>query len=964
MMIKNTLMVGLCLLSSLLYAQSSYDIAIQYLEESGKYSAIDLSDIEISDEYQSRHSGITHLYLKQKYQGIEIKNSITNFNIKSAELLSANGVFVSNVETKINTTQVQISAVNALQKVMEVHELNGETPSMIEASNSADRLTIFEKGSIALEQIKVRLVYFEKEATLKLCWEVSLYEASADNWWNTFVDAQTSEIIAEYNQVIHCSFHKEGHNHSTKAAVKHLAEITLLKNATLVANSYNVFAFPVESPSHGSRTIAVSPWDDAGDAGTLGWHDDGSSTYTHTKGNNADAYQDHNNSNGPTGGDDARADGGASLEFDFPLDLNTDPELDTDPYITNLFYWNNLMHDVWYQYGFDEVSGNFQEDNQGRGGAGGDYVYAEAQDGGGTNNANFSTPNDGGNPRMQMYLWGAASALEINAPMNVAGLYEMEPAAFGGSLNTATTGDVVEVDDGSGNPTWACNALVNGGEISGNIALLDRGDCEFGTKCLNAQNAGAIGVIVCNNVPGLVTMGPGDDGGSVTIPAVMIRQEDCTTLRAELANGLNATVLDDSPAIDGDLDNGIIAHEYGHGISIRLTGGPSSSSCLNNAEQMGEGWSDFFGLWMTIEPGDNHDDSRGVGTYALGESTSGNGIRPAPYTTDMTVNDYTYGNVDDAGISQPHGIGFIWCTMIWDLNWAMINEHGLDFDLYNGTGGNNITAQLILDGLKEQPCSPGFVDGRDAILQADLDNNGEANRSIIWNVFARRGLGFSANQGSSGSRSDQTEAFDLPPDVPLMTDEELFENSPLPVELTMFKAVPNHEDLEIELNWTTAFELNNKGFDIQRQNQGGLSFETIAWIDGRSEGEQAVNYSFIDENVRPEVEYYYRLRQVDHDGREIFSEIVNAELKANLEDIQIFPNPSQGLSIVKLSDHLRGYVDLQILNTQGQIIGTRQFETNGGAEIAIDLSRQPEGVYYLEFEIGGQKFIKRIVLKK
>jgi len=46
----------------------------------------------------------------------------------------------------------------------------------------------------------------------------------------------------------------------------------------------------------------------------------------------------------------------------------------------------------------------------------------------------------------------------------------------------------------------------------------------------------------------------------------------------------------EEPKIDGDLDNGIIAHEYGHGISIRLTGGPSDSDCLNNSEQMGEGW--------------------------------------------------------------------------------------------------------------------------------------------------------------------------------------------------------------------------------------------------------------------------------------------------------------------------------------------------------------------------------------
>ena len=111
------------------------------------------------------------------------------------------------------------------------------------------------------------------------------------------------------------------------------------------------------------------------------------------------------------------------------------------------------MHDIVYQYGFNEVSGNFQNSNLGRGGLGNDYVIADAQDGGGSNNANFATPADGTRPRMQMYLWTAPN-----------------------------------------------------------------------------------------------------------------------------------------PDRDGDVDNGIIAHEFGHGISNRLTGGPANSSCVGNAEHGGEGY--------------------------------------------------------------------------------------------------------------------------------------------------------------------------------------------------------------------------------------------------------------------------------------------------------------------------------------------------------------------------------------
>ena len=84
--------------------------------------------------------------------------------------------------------------------------------------------------------------------------------------------------------------------------------------------------------------------------------------------------------------------------------------------MTNLFYWVNVLHDLYYHYGFDEKSGNFQENNYGRGGAQNDSVQAEAQDGGGENNANFATPPDGQKPRMQLYLWTITESRRATPP--------------------------------------------------------------------------------------------------------------------------------------------------------------------------------------------------------------------------------------------------------------------------------------------------------------------------------------------------------------------------------------------------------------------------------------------------------------------------------------------------------------------------------------------------------------------
>ena len=325
--------------------------------------------------------------------------------------------------------------------------------------------------------------------------------------------------------------------------------------------------------------------------------------------------------------------------------------------------------------------------------------------------------------------------------------------------------------------------------------VIRRGECEFGFKVLAAETQGAVAVIIVNNVPTPpIAMGAGAVGGSVTIPSIMVSQADGEAIILSLANGdtINGTLVETGPfQLDGDFDNGIIAHEYGHGISNRLTGGAFNSNCLQNAEQMGEGWSDWFGLMLTMNTGDTPQQPRGIGTFVIGQPNDGNGIRPAPYSTSFAINPFTYGATNNGNISQPHGIGFVWATMLWDLNWALIDEYGFDPDFYNGTGGNNIAMQLVIDALKLQPCSPGFVNGRDAILQADLLANGGVNTCLIWNVFANRGLGFSASQGGSNNRFDQVEAFDLPAECSLGAIDQSLNN---------FRIFPNPSDGNINIS--------------------------------------------------------------------------------------------------------------------------------------------------------------------
>lgn len=706
-------------------------------------------------------NGVMHYYGFQTFDKLPIYQSSFNAVLKNDSVVYLNQSFKVNI-SDIPKTSFSLSPSNAISAVANVK--SDDQHIQLAESNG---LYTFSNISLSYEDIKVQKLWVVSATTCKAAYEVSIYEKDHSHWYNTRVDAESGEIISRNDWVTECLFDSHNQNSSKDNNLDPLRDETFSKNNKAAGGTYTVFAMPTESPNHGSRTNVTGAEDE--DASPFGWHDINGQTgpeFTITRGNNVHASEDKNADNQPG----TSVDGGSALVFNNPFDISKSAALYTDAAITNLFYWNNLLHDVWWHYGFEEQSGNFQQNNYGNGGVGGDYVNADAQDGSGTNNANFATPPDGTNPRMQMFIWnnsnGPTDYFSVKSPSSIAGKYTSRRALFGPTLDAVPiTGNLVLVDDGSTEGDKGCNSLTNASAIKGNIALVRRRDCNFTIKVKNAQDAGAKAVVIfSDDDANLIDMGGSDN--TITIPSLMISLTDGQDLIDELNNNtVNVSLYDSTNAganvFDSDLDNGIISHEYGHGISIRLTGGALNSSCLSNQEQMGEGWSDFFGLVMTHESGDKGTDSRGIGTYARNQPITGPGIRPFPYSTDVSISRYTYENIKT--FSVPHGVGSVWCSMLWDLYWAMIDKHGYDSDIYKGTGGNNKAIQLVIDGLKIQPCNPGFIDGRDAIIEADkLNNNGE-NEALIWEVFAARGLGFYANQGSSNDRTDGVSDFEIPP---------------------------------------------------------------------------------------------------------------------------------------------------------------------------------------------------------
>ncbi len=814
------------LLSFSANAQSKLNLALTHIQSNAaKYNltSADISNHRVINEYKSDHNGVTHIYLQQQVNGLDIDGAYLNINLdKNNRVVNMGTAFVANAKNQITGIPV-FTASSAVSSVVSDLNLSMKEGLQLLSSKKKGLEDVefeFSRAGVAADPIIVRKIYFEKDGKLKLGWEVSLYTLNRNNWWINIVDASTGKVEKRTDHVLRCSFgpHAEvdaegaitniedfnfhsvlEHNKKSRKSSfafmpQNLSIPSAAVPATFAAGSYKVYKLPLESPDHGERSMVVGAENVI--PSPLGWHDNGTTKYTITRGNNVHAYYDPDPADAVTNFH-RPAQGTNDLVFDFPLDLTKEPTTYIDAAVTNLFYWNNIIHDVFFFYGFNEVAGNPQNMNFSGMGIGNDAVNAEAQDGSGKNNANMSTPADGSSPRMQMYVWNFPGITDLLTVLDgpAKGVIKGVEALFSEKLTqTGVTGKLVYADPNNGcapvgapplpvavpglplpvrpiPATFVPYIFDNVADMVGNIALVDRGTCGFQEKAHNAQISGASAVIVVNDLdtPPTVMSGSDADAALITIPAIMISKADGARLKEALQAGEVNVKLAGVPGqdvmIDGDFDAGVIAHEYGHTISIRLAGGPGTSGCLSGQEQQGEGWSDFFGLFITATPEDSREKPRGIGNYVTRRGLNGRGIRPAPYSTDMTINTYTHSMVANPEITVPHGVGFIWATMLYEMYWNLIDKHGYDDNKYTGKGGNNITLQLVLDGLKLMNCSPTFVDARNAILLADTLNYNGANSDEIWRAFAKRGLGFSASSGTSGSRTDNTDAFDLPPGV-------------------------------------------------------------------------------------------------------------------------------------------------------------------------------------------------------
>jgi subtilisin-like proprotein convertase family protein len=615
-----------------------------------QYSQID--DLKTTADYTNPDGNLAFVHFAQTINGVpvfrgEVKAGFT----KKGEIVRV----INNLAPLLDYQTLSVdfgSAETAVTNAAANIGLQANDIDLKRAEPAANELKVtFERGQFA-DRTTAEKIYFPVEAGVaRTAWRVLLW-TNRDAYY-VIVDAQSGTLLWRKDITQHQTLPATYNVYGNAASMMKAAD-----SPTPFTPGCTVPSPCPEPPIIGRQNFSLIGNEAPYNFNNLGWINDGENR---TIGNNAEAGIDRDGTDGIDPNGYAYGTPNRNFVFNYnPAPGNPPPgdnpiPPDPQPYppspfqqgsITNAFYVANRFHDEMYRLGFTEAAGNFQNDNFGRGGTGGDSVSVQVQNVLANGVASFVTPTDGQRPKLE--------------------------------LNTVNR--------------------------------------------------------------------------------------------------------------DTALDNQVIVHELTHGLSNRLHGdGTGLTTSMSGA--MGEGWSDFYAFALLSEPDDNLLGTYTAGAYgmnpivlsnfsyyyygirrfptAVKQFTGPNGLPHDPFTGNYYNNcsiligsppnhpnsafeasNYIGGT---GSCTEVHNAGEIWATALWEVRGRYIARLGW-------AEGNRRVLQFITDGMKLAPLNPTFLQERDAILAAAQASGTGPDVFDIWEGFALRGMGFSAQTDGVSF----FEAFDTP----------------------------------------------------------------------------------------------------------------------------------------------------------------------------------------------------------
>jgi uncharacterized repeat protein (TIGR01451 family) len=356
-----------------------------------------LDQARLKRDVVARNNGLRTVVWEQRVDDVAVYEGVLVGHItRQGELAGLSSLFMAEPERAADTGTPNrvalrnapfISAAQAVllsaENIEEQLQADDITPLTARPEGNEKHQSF--KASPLPGEARVRLVWLPmSESSLLLCWEVELTRRAGGERYRVLLDARTGEVQLRRRLTVYLSD----------------ATYRVFTSDSPMPFSPGWPAPDSNQPPVVARSLVTLSALNT-NASPIGWISDGENE---TRGNNIDAHADRNGDDIP---DLPRPQGSPFRVFDLPLDLRQSPASYTDAAVVQLFYWCNWMHDRLYELGFDEASGNFQKDNFGRGGLGGDAIQADAQDGSGFNNANFTPTSDGEPGRIQMFIFNS-----------------------------------------------------------------------------------------------------------------------------------------------------------------------------------------------------------------------------------------------------------------------------------------------------------------------------------------------------------------------------------------------------------------------------------------------------------------------------------------------------------------------------------------------------------------------------
>lgn len=642
------------------------------------------------DSYTDQSTGVTHVYAKQTYRGLDVADGDVNINVKDGSIISYGNEFYNprllprdqiplvppprpsdDIETLVDPRELLVSFMamatpseelansleeNPLEHLEKIQIASHDWLQEPERdSREAPHSHYFIGVPDTVSDVKGRMVYAQTPSGLELAWKFEIQ--MEDNWYDAIISAWDSD---HFLSVVDWASDSPMPLYLPAELPPLESELQKKKPKKPTPEPkdgaiYQVYQWGTNDPETGNRTRVTESKSADGLASPYGWHTiptdnlpygmgefapipvprDGLVNFSTTLGNNVFAQENWEGLNAFVS--NRRPEAGDSLEFVFkyaPKERDTkegrmkEARNHINATVTQLFYTTNMFHDLMYRYGFDEISGNFQQYNFGRGGRENDAVIANAQDGSGFNNANFMTPPDGSNGRMRMYLWDTATPYRDGDFEAGIVIHELSHG-----LSTRLTGGPAD------------------------------------SSCLAWGEAGGMG-----------------EGWGDLIATLVRRRKKYSDFpmgawAANKANGIRNYVY----SLDDDVN-------------------PETYKSVDNyfgVHPIGAVWAEI--LWH-------------VANNLIDKHGFTDDLFPPPPAEDGSFSEGDFYRAPH----KPHG--------------APIPRHG-----------NSLMLQLVVNGMKLQKCRPDFMDARNAIIQADEILTGGENFCDLWKGFASKGLGEDAH---------------------------------------------------------------------------------------------------------------------------------------------------------------------------------------------------------------------------